>query len=296
MNSEDHPPADERWVRAVELVGESALAFILDLEPSMTPPSTDRRRWEVVEQLGSQSFDESSLQPEQRLSLTSNLLTRVLTDTGLTVLETIRTSIGGRLPTQTGESLVDTFVRLTFNGLALEHLDGAAEDRFLVSASFQDPALHEPAANALLWDPALTTLFPQQDGEVDSRGQQVALGLLTWLPADGGTTDLRIVVGVVVAQTLARMRFDGRLNEEDLIEYVRQTLDELQRAARGEDVPVIIMSRTVGRRSRAANRSRFVGPSSGFRSSGRTLAKRRSAHTQERVLGQVNPAIDRSHP
>lgn len=246
MTSEVPPPEDERWVRAVDFLGEPALTFMLDLEPGMSPANDDQRRWEVVEQFVRSPVDESSLQPEQRLSLRSRLLTQVLPDSGLTSLEAIRSHIGGRLPTQTDDALVDAFVRLAFNGLAVEHLDGAAQDRFLLSASFQDPALHGPAAEAFLRDPSLNTLFPQQDDEVDSRGQRVAIGMLTWLPADGGTTDLRIVVGVVVAQTLARMRFDGRLDEESLVEYVRQTLDELQRAARGEEVPVIILSGLVG--------------------------------------------------
>lgn len=246
MTFEGQAPGDDRWIRAVSFLGEPALAFMLDLEPGARPADDDLRRWEAVEQYSRILVDESSMHPEQRLSLRSRLITQLRPDRGFTEVEAIRSHVGGRLPTQTGDALVDTFVRLTFNGLAIEHLDGAAQDRFLLSASFQDPALHEPAAEAFLRDPDLTTLFPQQDGEVDADGQRVALGLLTWLPADGGTTDLRIVVGVVVAQTLARMRFDGRLEEEVLVEYVRQTLDELRRAARGEEVPVIILSGLVG--------------------------------------------------
>lgn len=240
------PRGAELWNRAADFLGEPALAFILDIEPGTIPPNDDQRRWEVVEQFASSPFDDSALQPEQRLSHRAGLLTRVLPDSALTTFETIRSHVGARLPAHTDDPLVDAFVRLAFNGLAVEHLDGAAQDRFVVSASFQDPALHCPAAEAFLQDSALKTLFPQQDDQVDSRGQRIAIGLLTWVPADGGTTDLRIVVGVVVAQTLARMRFDGRLNEESLIEYVRQTLDELQRAARGEEVPVIILSGLVG--------------------------------------------------
>lgn len=246
MTFEVQAPGDDRWIRAVNFLGEPALAFVLDLEPGAHPADDDLRRWEAVEQYSHILVDESSMQPEQRLSLRSSLLTQIMPGSGLTSVEAIRSHVGGRLPARTDDALVDTFVRLAFNGLAIEHLDGAAQDRFLLSASFQDPALHGPAAEAFLRDPDLTTLFPQQDGEVDAHGQRVALGLLTWLPADGGTTDLRIVVGVVVAQTLARMRFDGRLEEEVLVEYVRQTLDELRRAARGEEVPVIILSGLVG--------------------------------------------------
>lgn len=246
MTFEAQGSGDDRWIRAVNFLGEPALAFVLDLEPGARPAGDDVRRWEAVEQFSQILVDESSMQPEQRLSLRSSLLTRIMPDSGLTSVEAIRSHVGGRLPARTDDALVDAFVRLAFNGLAIEHLDGAAQDRFLLSASFQDPALHGPAAEAFLRDPDLTTLFPQQDGEVDAHGQRIALGLLTWLPADGGTTDLRIVVGVVVAQTLARMRFDGRLEEEMLVDYMRQTLDELRRAARGEEVPVIILSGLVG--------------------------------------------------
>ena len=246
MTSEMKTPGDDRWTRAANFLGEPALAFVLGLQPGEKPANDDLRRWEATEQIAQLLVDESSLQPEQRLSLRSALLMQVASETGLTSVEAIRSHVGGRLPARTGDDLVDALVRLAFNGLAIEHLDGAAQDRFLLSASFQDPALHGPAAEAFLRDPDLTTLFPQQDGEVDARGQEVALGLLTWLPADGGTTDLRIVVGVVVAQTLARMRFEGRLEEDVLVEYVRRTLDELKRAARGEAVPVLILSGLVG--------------------------------------------------
>ncbi|QIK83138.1 HEPN domain-containing protein [Sanguibacter sp. HDW7] len=239
-------PRDEYWSRAVDFLGETALAFILDLVPGTGPTSNDQLRWDVVEQLGSAPADERFLQPEQKLSLRAHLLTRVSPDSGLTLLEEVRRLISGRTPEQTGDVLVDAFVRLAFNGIAIEHLDGAAQDRFLVSASFQDPALYGPAAEAFLRDPSLNSLFPKQDDEVDSRGQRVAIGLLTWLTADGGTTDLRIAVGSIVAQTLARMRFDKRLDEESLVEYVRQTLDDLRSAAHGRKVTVTILSGLVG--------------------------------------------------
>ncbi|GAA1545106.1 HEPN domain-containing protein [Nocardioides humi] len=115
-----------------------------------------------------------------------------------------------------------------------------SSDRFALSSSFQDAILYQPAAEAFLHDPDLTRFFPQQDGDVDSHGNIVAMGLLTWLPAGGGTTDIRIVVGTVVEQTLARMRFEHALHEDNLVDYVRESLGMLRRSARGEEVPIVL--------------------------------------------------------
>jgi len=236
----------ELWDRAIAFLGETAVAFLLDLEPCTRPSAEDRPRWDAVAQIGPGPVDESCLSAEQKLSFRAHWITRTLPGTEQTTVELFRHHVGGRAPVATGDALVDAFVRLAFNGLACEHLHGMSMDRFAMSASFQDPLLHRPAAEAFLRDPDLTKFFPQQDGDVDARGVPVAFGLLTWLPAGGGTTDIRIVVGTVVEQTLARMRFERALEEDKLVDYVRESLDMLRRSARGQEVPIVVLSGLVG--------------------------------------------------
>ncbi|WP_146004400.1 HEPN domain-containing protein [Brevibacterium luteolum] len=137
-------------------------------------------------------------------------------------------------------------VRLVFNGLAIEHVPGAEWDRFFVSAAFQDPRLCTPAASAFLADPDLSRLFPGAERKPDGDGRIGATSLLTWLPGGGGTTFLSIVIGCFVEQTLARMRFMEALTEERIVDFVHESLDQIRRFSRGEDVEILVLTGLVG--------------------------------------------------
>lgn len=233
------------WELATANYGEAVVAYLLDLPLGEQPDATDARRLEIVDQL-SLSVDEDHLSDEQRISLQCHILVRVLPEEEMTYLECVRQYVGGRLPSNTGDELVDSLVRLVFNGLAMELIPGAEWDRFSVSASFQDPRLCTPAAYAFLNDPDLSALFPDAEREPDERGQIAATSLLTWLPAGGGTTFLTILIGNFVEQTLARMRFVEALTEDRVEEFVRESLDQLRKFARREDVDVLVLTGLVG--------------------------------------------------
>ncbi len=164
----------------------------------------------------------------------------------MTYVEQVRQQVGGRLPTMTGEPLVDTLVRLVFNGLAIELVPGAETDRILVSASFQNPQLLLPAATAFLSDPDLSLLFPDTDRQVDDLRRIKATSILTWLPAGGGSMYLGIVLGSLVEQTLARMRLLDSLSEDAIDEFVRETIDLLRKFARGEKVEMYVATGLLG--------------------------------------------------
>ena len=242
-----HGPAEPAsiWDRAVLNFGAPFLTHLLDLASGQPPDAEDRARQEVLNELAA-PLNEAHLAPEQRVSWRCSLVARVDPTSELTYLESVRKAVGGRLPPQSGDPLQDAFCRLVYNGLAMERVAGAEWDRFSIAASFQDPILQTPAAAAFLHDPDLTCLFPDAEGNTDERGLIPAASLLTWLPVGGGSTDLRIVVGSVVEQTLARMRFHDVLSEEHVEGYVRESLDQLRAFARGEDVPILVMTGLVG--------------------------------------------------
>ncbi len=233
------------WDKALANFGERVVAYVLDAPPGQRPSVEDERRWEVIRSLVSPIGD-VNLAPEQRVSFCCYLLSRIISGTGQTYLEVCRAEIGGRLPTPSGEAIVDAFVRLVFNGLAMEHVSGSEWDRFAISASFQDPALCNPAARAFLQDADLTRLFPEANHAPDEQGVVSATSLLTWLPAGGGTTFLGIVIGSFVEQTLARMRFMDDLAEENIETFVRESLDQLRMFARGEEISVLLLTGLVG--------------------------------------------------
>ena len=233
------------WGRAAANYGELVLAYLLDLPVGQPPDSNDVRRLEIVSKL-SNPIDDRHLTEEQRLSSRSHFLIRITPRHELTYLESVRQYIGGRLPPKTGDELVDSLGRLVFNGLAIEYLPGAEWDRFSVSASFQDARLSTPAASAFLADPELTTLFPDAEREPDEHGQIAATSLLTWLPGGGGTTFLSILIGSFVEQTLARMRFMGDLAEGHIEGFVRESIEQLRKFARGDQVEILVLTGLLG--------------------------------------------------
>lgn len=234
------------WDRACANYGKATLAYALDLPRGDLPEELDSRRWEVVEELSNLMVSEKPLAPEQKLSLRTGLLLRFLPGTEKTYIEHIREHVGGRLPNLTGEPLVDAMVRLLFNGLAIDQVPGSETDRFLVSASFQDPRLLLPAANAFLADPDLSRLFPDADRQVIDQQGTTVTSMLTWLPAGGGTIYLSILLGSLVEQTLARMRLLDSLSEENIEDFVRETIDLLRRFARGVEVDMYIVTGLLG--------------------------------------------------
>lgn len=236
----------EAWDRACANYGDATLAYALDLPRGDLPEERDSRRWEVVEELSTLMVSDSPLTPEQKLSLRTGLLLRFLPGIEKTYIEHIREHVGGRLPNMTGDPLVDALVRLLFNGLAIDQVPGSETDRFLVSASFQDPRLLLPAANAFLADPDLSRLFPDADRQVDDQQGTTATSMLTWLPAGGGTTYLSILLGSLVEQTLARMRLLDSLSEENIEDFVQETIDLLRRFARGVEVDTYIVTGLLG--------------------------------------------------
>lgn len=234
-----------RWDLAITNFSEGSVAYLLDLPIGYKPDIHDARRWDVVNKLAETIGDEKRIS-EQSLSLRCFLLVMILPEEDLTSLERIRTYVGGRLPQKTGDKLVDELIRLVFNGLSMEFMPGIEQDRIAVSAAFQDPKLCTPVAQAFLDDVDLVTLFPGAEREPDERGRITASSLLTWLPAGGGTTDLSILIGNLVEQTLARMRFRATLTEDHIEEFVRESLDQSRRLARGEEVDILVLTGLVG--------------------------------------------------
>jgi len=240
--SSDTCSDDDDWAQVCAFFGERSVSFLLGLKPGQRPVEGDARRWPVVRHLAQIQVEESTLKPEQKLSLRARILTRVLVPHKITFFEAVRETLGIPTPAPTGDALEDGFCRLVLHGLMIEQLDGAINDRFLVAASFQDPALYDPVATALLKDDSLVKLFPQREPNEDASRPDSAMGLLYWTPFGGGTTDLRIVVGAVVEQTLARMRFEGSLEEPRIAEYVQQSLAQLRQFAAGETIEVVVLT------------------------------------------------------
>ena len=243
----DEPPTELLAVldQALANFGEKAVAYVLDTALGQQPSIEDDPRWEVIRALAS-PIDDVNLAPEQRVSLRCHFLSQIISGTGRTYIEVCRATVGGRLPMLSGDAIVDSFVRLVFNGLAMELVSGAEWDRFTISASFQDPALCNSAAAAFLQDADLKRLFPKASRAPDERGLVSATSLLTWLPAGGGTTYLGIVIGSFVEQTLARMRFMDALAEENIEPFVRESLDQLRKFARGDEISVLLLTGLVG--------------------------------------------------
>ena len=236
----DPPQRSTQWQRAEAYLGAEALCFLLQIEHGAQPEVGDTQRWDAVATIAGPDIAQLATSAEQQLSLRARLLMGVLPD-GQTLFESLRSQIDVSDIAGTSDAVVNELARLVFNGLMLEHLEWARLDRFLISASFQDPALFNPIATAILEDPDLSPLFPELH-DLDRRGCRVALGLLYWLPFGGGTADLRIVVGTLVEKTLAQMRFDGRLDQEHVLTYSRLCIEQLRRLARGEDVESLVLT------------------------------------------------------
>ena len=236
---------DTHWNQAVKRFGSATVAHLLDLPINVQPDPTDVRRREVLEQLAV-SWGDEPMSGEQRISFLCFRLAIILPGHNRTFVEGVRHYLGGWLPRKTGDELVDSLVRLVFNGLAMEKIPGADKDRISISAAFQDPRLCTPAAEAFLKDPELTKLFPGAKQEPDEQGRIRAFSLLLWLPAGGGTIDLSILIGNFVEQTLARMRFAEQLTEDHIEDYVVDSLEQLRKLARGEEVDILVMTGLVG--------------------------------------------------
>jgi len=241
------PPAELLgvWDQALANFGEKAVAYVLDAALGERPAVEDDRRWEVIRTLAI-PIDDGNLAPERRVSLRCHFLSRIINGTDQTYLEVCRATVGGRLPLPLGDAIVDAFVRLVFNGLAMELVSGSEWDRFSITASFQDPALCNPAAAAFLQDADLKILFPEANQAPDTRGLVSATSLLMWLPLGGGTTHLGIVIGSFVEQTLARMRFLDALTEENIESFVRESLDQLRKFSRGEEISILFLTGLIG--------------------------------------------------
>lgn len=233
------------WDLAVAHYSSEAVAYLLDLPIGQRPSPDDVARREMVRRLG-RPIVGVNLADEHGMPLLGKLLTVIMPGQLLTCLENIRTHVGGRLSYETGDELVDSVVRLVFNDLALELMPEAEWDRFSISAAFQDPRLCSPAASAFLRDPELSTLFPGADPRPDEHGRVNAASLMTWLPAGGGTIDIGIMIGNLVEQTLSRMRFKDALAEERIVEFVRESLEQIRRLARGEEVDILVLTGLLG--------------------------------------------------
>lgn len=245
MADEPIPETTHLWQQAVANFGEQVVAYVLDVIPGERPDAQDDRRWAVIRSLA-RPMQHASLAPEREVSLRCHLLSQIVPGTDRTYLEVCRAEADGRLPVRSGEAVVDAFVRLVFNGLAMEFVPGAEWDRFAVSASFQHPILCGPATEAFLQDAHLARLFPDVSPTQDESGVVSATALLTWLPSGGGTTFLTILIGSFVEQTLARMRFLNALNEENIEAFVRESLDQLRSFARGEEVSILLLTGLIG--------------------------------------------------
>lgn len=233
------------WAEAIERFGKATVAHILNLPVGVQPEPEDFRRQNVVKQLAF-SFGDEPKSGEQRVSFLCFRLRLILPHHDMTFVERVRQYLGGPLPSKTGNDLVDSLVRLVFNGLAMEHIPGADRDRTSISGAFQDPRLSTPAAKAFLNDPDLARLFSDVSVETDEQGHIRANSLLFWLPGGGGTTDLSILLGNFVEQTLARMRFADQLTETHIEDYVVDSLAQLGKLARGEEVEVLVLTGLMG--------------------------------------------------
>jgi hypothetical protein len=233
------------WAEATKRFGKATVAHILDLPVGIPPHPKDIRRQNVVKQLAI-SFGDEPKSGEQRVSFLCFRLSLILPNHDMTLFESIRQYLGGHLPSKTGDNLIDALVRLVFNGLAMEHIPGADRDRTSISAAFQDPRLYSPAAKAFLNDSDLARLFPDASAETDEQGHIRVSSLLLWLPGGGGTTDLPILLGSFVEQTLARMRFVNQLTEAHIEDYVVASLKQLRKLARGEQVDVLVLTGLMG--------------------------------------------------
>lgn len=234
-----------RWDQAVERFGSATVAHLLGLPIDVQPDPADARRQDVLEQLAT-SWGEEPTSGEQRVSFLRFRLGVIWPGHDMTFFEGVRHYLGGWLPKKTTNDLVDSLVRLVFNGLAMEHIPGADRDRLSISSAFQDPRLSTPAAQAFLKDPELSKLFPGASHTPDAEGRIRAASLLLWLPGGGGSTDLSILLGNFVEQILARMRFAGELTEDHIEDYVVASLEELRQLARGEEVEILVLTGLVG--------------------------------------------------
>lgn len=236
-----NPHVHELWEHAKAKYGQTFITHFLDLPPGKQPEPNDSQRL-VALNVFDNLFVDSELTPDDRVSIRAKVLIRLLDDEGYTWFERVRKSVNGRLPVKTGDALTDSLSRLVFNALLLEYTPNAEEDRFSIAASFSDSQLCTHVASAFLADPDLTSLFPGASSQPDAKGQIQATSLITWLPGGGGTTHLTILIGNMVEQTLARMRFQNALREEHIVDFVRETLDQVRHFARGEEVDILVLT------------------------------------------------------
>lgn len=227
------------------VIGDMATAFLLDLSlESLDAAGLDHARCAVCDELG--PLLRQLISGQVNVADTSRLaqiFTSIPPGATETLLEVTRKRIDGWLPTSTGDNLTDSLARLVFNGLMIESLPNGRTDRFLISASFQDPRMYGPLARAFLEDPDLARLFPQIEDGGDTGGAPLARSILWWIPTGfgGGMVDLRIASGAIVSQILARLRFASSLDQRAIQEAVTDALDELRALSRGETVSVVVM-------------------------------------------------------
>ncbi|WP_143034006.1 HEPN domain-containing protein [Paramicrobacterium humi] len=226
------------WEKACSRFGTATLRYLFNLDPEATQPDfTVPTIRSVIDTCAGD--DLRRIPRPQYFSVACGVFLQIAAGTAFTHFEMLR-AITGQRPQQPS-NLVEALARLVRHGLLLEQFEGAEDRRFEIAAAFQTPELVDPVTVAFLEDEELSTLLPQQTPQDDPARPDNAVGLLWWSPGGGGTLFSQIVIGAIVEQTLARMRFRDALDESRIEEFVVESVDQLRRFAQGEPVDVVVM-------------------------------------------------------
>jgi hypothetical protein len=91
-------------------------------------------------------------------------------------------------------------------------------------------------------DKKLKKFFPDAPKIVDLSNYNDIVAIHYWALAGGGTTNLTIMLGNIIEQTLARMRWERNLREESLVSCLSQTLNALRQAADGQEIDIPVLA------------------------------------------------------
>lgn len=231
------------WTTVTETFGEAAVTFVLGIDRGTLPEFHDGGRWSgilLLEYLA--QFVPNDGPIEIQISSKVHCLTRIGSN-AMTLAGEIRLCSGGQLPsTATDDPLLQQLVNLAFAGLAAEHIPGVEHNRFSLSAAFQDPTVLVPLCQAFMADKKLKKLFPNAPQTVDHSNYHDIIAVHYWALSGGGTTWLTIMLGNIIEQTLARMRWERNLREESLVTSLSQTLDALRQAADGQEIDIPVLA------------------------------------------------------